>query len=482
MEFPDQTYFAPWNSIENAQKIAWMHGRIIRLVNFFGRNLLMRNKNWWILSFALSALMFASLACSLVQSLLPSAGVTAPPPRPTPVPATAQPKPTAAQNTPIPTATAANTPAPASLDGTWQGKTSAGTDFEFTVKNNQVTSFNLSYVFQQGSCSGSGTLGDNVSIPIADNKINVQWSDPSGEKVSFSGSFTSATQAGGLVEFSMKSKTCGAVGSKMTWSVLSADAIAAGQTVELPPSLPATRVGYNGNWAGTNSDGNQVTFTVANDQVTSVMLNYSISSNGCSLGGAVSTAPDNAPIKNSSFSVPFKDSDGRQFTFIGKFTSPSQATGTIDIKGTADSFCGAFSAQNPWTAKYTLPDNNATPQATETPDMGLPTDTPAAAIDPTAIINGFFDAIHSGNINAALAFADDSIIFNLGTTDSSIGKDELKAYLTTLKNSGVTFTVSNPQNFGDSMVSFSAKSSAGKTFASSSAMLSDGKIVILTLK
>ena len=60
--------------------------------------------------------------------------------------------------------------------------------------------------------------------------------------------------------------------------------------------------------------------------------------------------------------------------------------------------------------------------------------------------------------------------------------DDLKAYLTTLKNSGHTFILSNPKSIGDSIVSFSIKSSDGKTYPDSQAMLSDGKIVILTLR
>ena len=256
-----------------------------------------------------------------------------------------------------------------------------------------------------------------------------------------------------------------------------------GQTDVAPTALPVVRSGYDGIWDGTNSDEQQVTFTVVNNQVTYVMLNFSVNSNGCSYSGALNNIPASAPIKNEGSSCPFKDSDGRQFTLSGKFLSDTQASGTIDIKGTADSFCGAFATKMPWTAKFAPPAADSTPVPAETPELTTPTETPEpVAGDPAFIVNGFFDAIKSGNTNAALAFADDSIIFSLGSASSEIGKDALKAALLNLKSSGISYTLSNVSSVGDSLVTFDSKSSDGKTYTSGTAMLSNGKIVILSIK
>ena len=444
----------------------------------------MRNKSGLLVLLAYSALMLASIACSLVQ---PSTYLTTPtklPPVTIAVPttvvvthATAVPTSTVVQ--PAATATVESI-SNASLNGTWQGKTSEDTDFQFTVQDNQVTYFNLSYYVKVGTCSASGGLSESVSAPIVDNKFTVQWSDTSGQKVSFTGTITSPTQATGTLEFSKKSKICGDINSQMTWNVISDAGLAAGQVVTAPTSQPVAQAGYNGTWNGVNSDGNQVTFNVDNDKISFVMVNYSVSSNGCSLGGAVSNTPENAPINADGFSVQFKDSDGRQFTITGKFASKNMAEGKINVKGTADSFCGAFVSEMPWIAKSSASSVPTNPSPTDAPQVATPTLAPVG--DPAVIVNGFFNAINTGNIDAALAFVDDNLIFTFGSANNSIGKDSLKAFLTNMKSSGTKFTLSNPDSFGESMFNFSAKSSDGTVYSNCLAMLSGGKIVILKLK
>jgi hypothetical protein len=422
----------------------------------------MHKKIWSVLTSMLASLMLATIACNGGQPSKQSPTTDA----------------KAIQPTAIPTRAVASPNDTAGLDGDWQGKTSTDTDFSMRVKDNQITYFNFGFKIQVGSCSGTGGFGDIVNAPIIDNKFTVEWSDAAGEKVTINGTFTPDGKVSGTVDYFAKTDVCGDVSSQLKWTALNASAIAAGTVVAPAPDQPSGQADFDGSWDGANSEGNQVSFKVENNQVTYFMVNYSVNSKGCSLGGAVGDSLKNVTITDKSFSANYTDKDGRLFTFAGKFASNTEAAGTIHVKGTPDGFCGVFETEMTWTAK-----NSTAPSVTNSVPTVAFVNTPkvSTAIDSVAVVKGYFDALNAGNIDSAFSFLDDSLIFTIGSSANGIGKDELKTYLNT-SGKGVTYTPSNFKAVGESIVNFSVQASDGTTYATSRALLSDGKIAILTLK
>jgi hypothetical protein len=358
-------------------------------------------------------------------------------------------------------------------EGDWSGKTSQDANFQFQIKGNQIVFFNVNYQNQSGSCIYSGSFGDQVSAPLVGNQFTIEWSDRDSNKALIAGTIAADGRASGTIDYTDNVKQVCDKSMKMSWNALSAAAIAAG-TPEAPPVILGKPAGVNGKWEGKNQDGRQVSFTIENDQLTYVVFNYSINTGGCSLGGGIGQVPEGGAIANQSFRVNFKDNDGRLFTFSGSFSSDSVAAGVIDIEGKAGTFCGEFKSTETWTAQ------KAGAEAEPTAIVAPPTET-SAAIDPANLVQGFFDAINAGNLEAALLFADDPV-FNFGSSVHGIGNAGLKNYLNSQTAAGVTYSLSNIKAVGDAMVKFIATASDGTTYPDCLIMLNRGKIVIIKMQ
>lgn len=440
----------------------------------------MCNKNRFVLFLASTALLLALSACLLgTPDAAPqptatalAATATAPASTNTTAPASAIPATAPAPTDTSAPASATPEPTQSIWEGDWSGKTSQDTDFEFQIKDHQIVYFNVNYQSQSGSCVYSGGFGDQVSTPVVGNQFTIEWSDSDGDKALITGTLTSDGRASGIIDYTDNVKKVCDKSMTMSWNTLSAANIAAGTPIA-PPETLLKASGINGKWAGKNQDGNQVSFTVENNQLTYVLFNYWVQG-GCSLSGAMGQVPTDSAITNQSFSVEFEDSDGRLLTFAGSFSSENEATGTINVKGKAGTFCGEFKSEETWTAQKAGAD--AQPTAPAAP----PTETPAAS-DPLAVVQGFFDAINAGDLDAALAFADDPI-YNFGSSVHGIGNDGLRNYLTTQIAFGTSYTPSNMNAVGDSMVKFTITASDGTIYANCLVMLSDGKITMLKLE
>ena len=261
-----------------------------------------------------------------------------------------------------------------------------------------------------------------------------------------------------------------------------ADAIAATSSNSAAPSSPTTSsqsapgssqaaaTSINGHWDGNTSTDTPISFDVSDGQITYVNVGYFVPP-GCS--GSYGTTPDSGTISGNSFSIQLT-SDQKQFTFAGTFSSNTEASGTLKVKGT-NSVCGAIDVQSKWTAKNGGADSNAATQPTEPPassSAGSPSTSDADTLQ------AFFDAVNANDVDTALASVDDNVIYTFGSA-TCIGKDDLKTYLDSQTELGTTFQLSNVQD-NIASVDFTAQA-GGKTYQGQ-AMFQDGVIVILKLK
>jgi hypothetical protein len=240
-------------------------------------------------------------------------------------------------------------------------------------------------------------------------------------------------------------------------------------TVAARETVPAS-AGYDGEWAGSQTDDNSVSFTVDGNQVSQASLNYFVQSGSCSLSGTISQPIESAPIAGDSFTFQVSNSDGVEFTVTGSFFSKTEASGTIQIKGTSKS-CGALDTEVSWTSTRSgAPANGESPTAVPTAASEL---TSAGSLD---VVNAFFTALNAKNYDAALALVNDQVVFEIGAV-SGVGKAQLQTAL----EKGVTYTTSSFDATGD-VVSFAAKGSDGTTYENCSIILLQGEIQILTLQ
>ena len=232
---------------------------------------------------------------------------------------------------------------------------------------------------------------------------------------------------------------------------------------------------YDGNWTGTNTvDDKEILFTVENNEVTSVSLNYTGESNGCDYHGAISAGSatgslDEAVITNDAFAVSY-ESVNDELTFAGTFTSDSEANGTLLIKSSVDGLCGAYEKEISWTASK---GSSADAEATED-TSGL------ASQDGDAVLTQFFDAVNAGDLDSALEMVDDNVMFSFGAQGAQFGRDNLEAYF--LSAQGVTYQISDAESLGGTMVQFTANASDGTTYTFCNAIFQDGKIISLSLQ
>ena len=247
-----------------------------------------------------------------------------------------------------------------------------------------------------------------------------------------------------------------------------------------PTPDPNTVTVINGDWEGATDTDDDISFTVSNNQVTFVSLVLVAHTGSCSGSSSLAKSVSNAPVVNNAFTAKLTTLDGAQITFAGTFGG-GQASGTISATGKLP--CDATEIKTTWTAKNTSATaSNPTPTATKSASSSSSASKSSAATsDSTSVVAGFFGAINNKNVDAALAFADDNIIYTFGSPTNSIGKDNLKSALTKLTSSGTTYTLSNYQAIG-TIVKFSVRVSDGNTYSTSQAIIDNGKIVILTIK
>ncbi|MBN8658163.1 MAG: nuclear transport factor 2 family protein [Anaerolineae bacterium] len=232
---------------------------------------------------------------------------------------------------------------------------------------------------------------------------------------------------------------------------------------------------YDGDWVGTNTvDDKEILFVVENNEITSVSLNYTGESNGCDYHGAISAGSptgslSDASISNDAFAVSYEGAND-VLTFTGAFTSESEASGTLHIKSPAEGLCGVYEKEISWVATK----GSAAEAEPEEDTSGTVSDE-----DTNAIITQFFDAINAGDIDSAVAMTGENVMFSFGATNAQLGRDNLKAYLT---SSGLTYQVSDVDSFGGGMAQFTATASDGTSYSFCTILLQDGEIISITLQ
>lgn len=262
----------------------------------------------------------------------------------------------------------------------------------------------------------------------------------------------------------------------------------------LTPRAATTFTSLEGDWEGTNSSDSPIQFTVTDGKITYAGMNYAISSGDCLASGFYGSTPDDGAIQDQNFTVLLTNSDGVRFILAGIFDSDNQAHGTLNITG--KTHCGDTDTELTWTATHVSapPTDNATPDAEPTAEMPTeapPTPTDEAAALPTtaplstddvALVQSVFDALNQGDVNTAMTFFDENVIYNLGSVNG-IGADGLKNYLQLGAAAGAQYSVSNVQSL-DGIVSFALAISGpgAQSFPNSSVIIQDGKIALVTLK
>ncbi|MBI5034311.1 MAG: hypothetical protein HZB51_27635 [Chloroflexi bacterium] len=238
-----------------------------------------------------------------------------------------------------------------------------------------------------------------------------------------------------------------------------------------------------GEWKGTTATDSSISFTVKDNHVTYASLNLSARNGGCSGSTSLSKSISDAAVVNNTFTAKLSTSDGAQITFAGTFGG-GQATGTLSATGKLP--CDASEIKTTWTAKNTSAIKSTPTVAGTATKSAATASSPASkssttSKDSVSVVDGFFGAINNKNVDAALAFVDENVIYTFGSPTNEISKSNMKGALVNFTTSGTTFTLSNHQVTGN-LVKFSARLSDGKTYSTSQAILADGKILLLTIK
>ena len=246
----------------------------------------------------------------------------------------------------------------------------------------------------------------------------------------------------------------------------------------------------NGSWKGSTANDDSISFTVDKNQVTFMSLNLTIRNGACSGSTSIARSIDNTPIANDTFTLKLESSSGGMYTMVGNFKSGFM-TGTIQGSGKlpcdATNFSATWTAQN--TTIVTSSSSASSPRPTATV---IPTPTKTASSssasssnvnmnDPVAVATAFFAAINAKNADAAVALADNFVIFNFGKT-SGLGKDALKANLEAQILRGITYTATEYDPF-NGILDFKARASDGTVYNKSSIIFgTNNKIQILSLQ
>jgi ketosteroid isomerase-like protein len=164
---------------------------------------------------------------------------------------------------------------------------------------------------------------------------------------------------------------------------------------------------------------------------------------------------------------------GLDFTFQGTFNSATDASGTLAYQGKHE-FCGTVPpTQVKWSAK-----KEGGSMSSPSPAAKAPTPSSGSA---SKTLRAFFDAINAKNVDAALALVDDTITFNIASTPG-MGKAALKTYLQGQITRGVTYTLGDLDDQGDT-VDFSLKTGSGAMKDGNTASFNDdNKIDFLIIR
>lgn len=137
-----------------------------------------------------------------------------------------------------------------------------------------------------------------------------------------------------------------------------------------PTPTPFNKDGW---WGGEMSAdatfGGAIQFSVENNRLNEVTLNYTLRVGGCSEMVVMNGTFDDTKMTGNDFTARAGEShDKRQLLMTGAFTSASAASGTLEFKGNLDG-CGDFSKIGKWSARQ-IP-----PRPTRTPTLPPPTAT-----------------------------------------------------------------------------------------------------------
>lgn len=257
-------------------------------------------------------------------------------------------------------------------------------------------------------------------------------------------------------------------------------------------------VGYDGEWEGETADGSSISFEISDNRLTYVNLAYSVRSGNCYLSGSYSATPQQAEIATRGFAIQLNDSDRKQYDFSGTFSSATQVSGTLSVKGTTES-CGPIDFQSTWTAARTLPTPTPAPRRDTPPLLQTPTPTytraatlartptraptPLPKADVSVVLAGLVDALNKRDVDTALTFFGEDPLVDWGT-ETSMDLEELRTLLTNLVKRNVTYEISNVQSVGGTIAYFTLKEigTGGKSHTNSNAITGDGKIEILGIQ
>lgn len=185
----------------------------------------------------------AILSGVLLLGLMVSACTT---PTPTPIPPptliptsapTSQPTPTSTLSptlTPSPTVTPTNTPL--DYDGRWDGGTESNGllngEILFLVANNKVTEIGFNYTLRNSGCTLISSMGGPVLLATTNgNNFTAGIVDDGGKQLTLTGTFSSAKQANGTLEFKGTMEGCPAFDRTVNWTA---------ENVPVPPTDTAT--------------------------------------------------------------------------------------------------------------------------------------------------------------------------------------------------------------------------------------------------
>jgi limonene-1,2-epoxide hydrolase len=94
------------------------------------------------------------------------------------------------------------------------------------------------------------------------------------------------------------------------------------------------------------------------------------------------------------------------------------------------------------------------------------------------VVKAFFGAVNAKDVDGALAMVDDNVIYTIGKTNG-IGADGLRTFLESQANAGTRIDVSG---ISTDLVSVNFSATMGGVSLTGSAIVQDGKIVILKLQ
>lgn len=244
-----------------------------------------------------------------------------------------------------------------------------------------------------------------------------------------------------------------------------------------PTGVPS---GYDGEWEGTSSEGDPVSFLVQKNQITFVFLIYSYRAGSCSGRDGAGVIVKNTAVKGDSFTATLTDSKGAVYTLLGKFSSPTQAAGTFEVKGTE---CGNVSvdSKDTWTAV------NASIVGTPTPPSATATPTPGGVPnDPKGVVIDFFFGLDRNIVDVAVkGLIDDNVSYALGPI-AGAGKANLESYLQDQVNQGVQYNLLDDNiTAAGNVAKFQLQVTGGNQptiYHNCTATVVNGKITVLTFQ